>query len=147
MRGGGVLHMTSPTRKPPRFYDGTPGRTLVPCPDCGRSADESLGGDHGGQCIDTTRVGTPRSALGILHKAAREMRRLSMNELRPLFDAAEVKQSSRGPAFTSAQRRGWIERDGSVASISGKTKGHEIHTYRSKIHPSVVAAARVEGTA
>lgn len=33
----------------PRFYDGTPGRMLVVCPDCGCDAD-GLFGDHGGEC-------------------------------------------------------------------------------------------------
>lgn len=34
---------------PRRFYDGTPGRRVVECLDCGGPADETFG-DHGGGC-------------------------------------------------------------------------------------------------
>lgn len=34
---------------PRRFYDGSPGRGVVACPDCGAPADEMFG-NHGGDC-------------------------------------------------------------------------------------------------
>lgn len=54
-----AVHVTGPNARPladlydnrrGRFYNGTPGRELVCCPDCGHDADLSLGGDHGGSC-------------------------------------------------------------------------------------------------
>lgn len=125
------------------FYDGTPGRQLVPCPDCGKPAD-ALWGDHGGDCVETAAFAQPKSALGIIRAHALRMHRLSMNELRPAFDAAGIKDSSRGPAFATAVRRDWLEADGSVPSTDPATKGHHIRVYRSLIHPdrASVAAAR-----
>ncbi|MEO7261681.1 MAG: hypothetical protein ABI047_10565, partial [Jatrophihabitantaceae bacterium] len=31
-----------------RYFDGSPGRELVMCPDCGEDAVLAVGGDHGG---------------------------------------------------------------------------------------------------
>jgi hypothetical protein len=54
-----AVHVTGPNVRPlaelygkraGRFYNGTAGRELVCCPDCGQDADLSLGGDHGGSC-------------------------------------------------------------------------------------------------
>lgn len=43
-----------------RFYNGSPGRELVCCPDCGLDAD-AMFGDHGGCCRPTT-TGPGRAA-------------------------------------------------------------------------------------
>jgi hypothetical protein len=127
------------------FYNGTPGREVVPCPDCKLPAD-ALFGDHGGDCVDLAFLATPKSALGIIRKHALKMHRLSINDLRPAFDKAGVRDSSRGPAFATAVRRDWLEPDGSIPSTDPATKGHHIRTYRSLIHPdrARVAAARAE---
>lgn len=56
---GGAVKVTGRNARPlremygRRFYNGSPGRLLVPCPDCGFDADELLGGDHGGDCRPT----------------------------------------------------------------------------------------------
>lgn len=112
-----------------RFYDGSPGRRLVKCPDCGHDADE-LFGDHGGQCIDTVNTPTPMSALGIIRAAALKLRRFSMNDVRAEFDRHDVKKTSRGPAFAAAVRREWLEEDGTVPSLDGRTKRHRIQVYK-----------------
>lgn len=125
------------------FYDGSPGHELVSCIDCARPAD-ALFGDHGGQCLDAARVAIPKSALGLIHAHALKHLRFSSNDLRPAFDVAGVKPTSRGPAFASAVTRKWIEPDGSVPSTDRATKGHRVQTYTSLIHPSQTtrAAAR-----
>lgn len=119
---------------PGSFYNGTPGRDLTPCPDCQRPAD-ALFGNHGGDCIEISTFAHPKSALGIIRKAALKHRRFSMNDVRKYFDEAGVKETSRGPAFGQAVKRGWLEIDGSVRSLDPGTKGHRIQTYKSLIHP------------
>lgn len=123
------------------FYDGTPGRELVKCPDCGRNAD-ALFGDHGGDCLAVATVTTPKSALGVLRRFALVTPRFSANDIRKDFDAAGVSPNARGSAFTEAVRRQWIEPDGNVPSLGPGTKAkrHRIQTYRSLIHPEAVAA-------
>jgi hypothetical protein len=121
-----------------RFYDGTPGRELVPCPDCNKPAD-AIFGDHGGSCIASVRVPTPASALGIVRAAALKLRRFSMNDLRAEFDRHGVSNPSRGSAFTTAAKRDWIEPDGSIPSLGERTKRHRIQTYRSLIHPEYLS--------
>lgn len=126
-----------------RFYDGRPGRELVMCPDCQRPADASLGGDHGGDCIDGGSLAVPKSALGAIRAAAKKHQRFSANDVRVAFQEAGVKPTTRGPAFAQAVRRGWIEEDGTVKSLDPATKRHRVTTYRSLIHPQAVKQAKV----
>lgn len=115
------------------FYDGSPGRGVVLCPDCGQPADEQFA-DHGGACLGAVKFPAATSALGIIRAYALRVQHFSMNDLRPRFDKAGIRKTSRGPALVTAQRNGWIEQDGSVASTDPATKRHRIQTYRSLIY-------------
>lgn len=119
--------------RPTTFYDGTPGRRTVTCPDCALPADE-LFGDHGGDCLDYLKIAPPTSALGIIRKHALANRRFSANDVRPALDAADIPGPTRGPAFAAAERRQWIKNDGDVKSLGGKTKKHRIAVYESLIY-------------
>lgn len=111
------------------FYDGTPGRRLVKCPDCRQPADATFR-DHGGQCV-THRV---TGALGIIYRHATRNGRFSANDVRDALDDQGIAPPSRGPAFGTAERRGYIEKDGYVESTHGPTKGHPVAVYRSLIY-------------
>jgi hypothetical protein len=115
---------------PARFYDGTPGRELVPCPDCGRPCDATIG-DHFGICRDAPSAGRRRNGAEIIRDYAETHQFLSVNDVRPLLVAAGVPEKRRGPAFTTACNRGWIEQVGYEPSGSARTKGHHVHRYRS----------------
>jgi hypothetical protein len=125
--------------KPLAFYGMGEGqvRTVV-CPDCGYAADP-LFGDHDGDCLDMVAGVTPGSALSIIRRAAMNHERFSSNDLREAFEKAGVRETRRGPAFAAAKKRGWVEQDGYVRSTDGATKGHPVATYRSLIHPEVIA--------
>lgn len=127
----------------PRFYDGTPGRTLVRCPDCGCEADEQLGGDHGGTC---ERPASRRVIDGpaVVKAAAQKYRFLSVNSIRGEFVAAGVPEQRRGPAFRIACQRGWIEHVGYEPSTDPRTKKHSVKTYRSHLIPGA-AVESIEG--
>lgn len=115
-------------------YYGTNGPgSLVRCPDCREWADASFG-DHGGECLDHLHVILPNTALGIIRKYAREHpgKEFSANTIRPLFDHAGVKGSSRGPAFGAAEKQGLIEKVGAEHSTPDSgAKGHDVKKYRS----------------
>lgn len=117
----------------PRFYDGTPGRELGVCRDCGRPCDAAFG-DHFGICTDRmpiVRKTRKRSGAEVIREYALIHQFFSINNLRPLMEREGIAPSRRGPAFTTACDNGWIERVGHEPSTSGPTKGHDIKRYRS----------------
>lgn len=128
------------------FYAPIGVHETVPCPDCGQRADPTLGGDHGGDCLEATLVAPPKSALGIIRRYALSRPRFSMNNCRKDFDALGVPGPKRGRAFTvaAARPREWIEHDGYEPSTDPGTKRHPVAVYRSRIYKprTAVTAAR-----
>lgn len=116
-----------------RFYDGTPGHEIGACSDCGQRCDAAIG-NHFGICLDKlpiVRKHPDRNGCDVIRDYAMDHQFLSINDVRPLLISAGVPESKRGPAFTAACRKGWIERVGDEPSKSRATKGHHVYRYRS----------------
>jgi hypothetical protein len=129
---------------PLKFYSRDRAGT-VSCPDCGQVADPNFG-DHGGDCIGPFPAEHPRSTLSVsavelIRRHALTHRFVSINELRPVFDAAGIPPASRGPAFGAACKAGHIRPGDFLPSTGESAKGHNIRIYVSLICSSVPAGA------
>jgi hypothetical protein len=83
---------------------------------------------------DAVREHAYDAAADIIFRLAVANEVVSMNLCRAEFDMADVKETSRGPAFGLAVKRNWIRHNGSVKSEDPATKGHRINTYESLIY-------------
>jgi len=134
-------------RRPhPRFYDGSPGRQTVICPDCGEPADARFGDHMGADCYSRfDGAGNIRTDLepGQYQLACMEIRRaavarpvFSSNHTRVFMDWKGIPVKVRQKAFRdltgSVMEPLDYEESTEPARHSGKPR--QVRTYRSLIH-------------
>ncbi|HEY2088571.1 MAG TPA: hypothetical protein VGH54_21450 [Mycobacterium sp.] len=136
-------------RPTPSFYDGSPERHTVTCPDCGHPAD-ALIGNHGGpevcaaaRIIDGQLV-VLRDELNlarageIIRHVASERRQFSSNSTRTAMDAENIPNTLRAKAFKAAIADGVMTPIGHVPSTEKPSQhyrgGGVVRLYRSEIY-------------
>ncbi|HEY2088535.1 MAG TPA: hypothetical protein VGH54_21270 [Mycobacterium sp.] len=143
-------------RPTPSFYDGSPERHTVTCPDCGQRADALLG-DHAGDCISRGRVVDGevvvlRDELNlarageIIRHVASERRQFSSNSTRTAMDAENIPNALRAKAFKAAIAEGMMTPIGHVPSNEKPSQyyrgGGVVRLYRSEIYVGAKSVRR-----
>lgn len=138
--------------RPRRFYDGSPGRQTVICPDCGEPADARLGRHMlSGNCYSRfDAAGNIRTDLepGQYQLACMEIRRaalarpvFSANHTRVFMDSRHIPVKVRQRAFRdllgTVMEQLDYEESIEPTRIAGKPR--RVRTYRSLIHQPAAA--------
>jgi hypothetical protein len=85
---------------------------------------------------DAVREASTNEAADIIFQIAIKQQRFSINDCRPAFDRAGIKETARGPAFGAAKRRKWIEFADTAESTGESAKGARVQIYTSLIYGS-----------
>lgn len=143
-------------RRQARYYDGSPGRETVICPDCGEPADAMFGSHLGEDCYSRfTAAGVIRTDLepGQYQLACMEIRRaavalpvFSSNNTRAFMDRKHIPVKVRTRAFrdlTGEVMQPLDYEDSTEPASRAGGKLHQVRTYRSLIHQPAEAGELV----
>jgi hypothetical protein len=122
----------------PRTFYGHSGHSIAVCIWCSEPCDaDPRYRDHlGGWCVELQPEAFATSARALVLLYARTHEHVSANEIRSAWPArwAATSEHSRGGAFGTLVRHGYLERVGLERSTSGATHGAETNRYVSRVY-------------
>lgn len=141
-----------------RYFDGSPGRELVMCPDCGCDAPKALGGNHGGGCNSRLTpdgqirtdldAGHARIAEAIIRDVAAANEVFSSNATRKAMDSKGIPVAVRTAAFRRLIASEVMTPIGYEDSTEKPARGRpprQVRTYRSLIVTGATARTEAGG--